>query len=218
MRPFPAGEGRINISIAGGEQPRWSGAGKELFFVSADRRMMSVAVKATAGPQPSFEAGSPQPMFEVQHMGGFSNQRGSFGKVSGKIMLDRAAKKGSIELTIDTTSIRSFNDRLDAVLKGEDYFNVAKYPTMTFKSSNLMFDGDRLVGADGELTMLDVTKPVSLKVVNFMCGEHPFNKKPMCGAEATATIMRSEWGMKAGIPKSTSDQVRLTLPVEAYRE
>ena len=159
-----------------------------------------------------------QPMFEVQHMGGFSNQRGSFGKVSGKIMLDRAAKKGSIELTIDTTSIRSFNDRLDGVLKGEDYFNVAKYPTMTFKSSNLMFDGDRLVGADGELTMLDVTKPVSLKVVNFMCGEHPFNKKPMCGAEATATIMRSEWGMKAGIPKSTSDQVRLTLPIEAYRE
>jgi hypothetical protein len=65
VRPFPAGEGRINISIAGGEQPRWSGAGKELFFVSADRRMMSVAVKATAGPQPSFEAGSPQPMFEV---------------------------------------------------------------------------------------------------------------------------------------------------------
>jgi polyisoprenoid-binding protein YceI len=89
---------------------------------------------------------------------------------------------------------------------------------MTFKSSKLIFDGDRLVGADGELTMLDVTKPVSLKVEGFMCGENPFNKKPMCGAEAAATIMRSEWGMKTGIPKSTSDQVRLTLPIEAYRE
>lgn len=159
-----------------------------------------------------------QPMFEVQHMGGFSNQRGSFGKVSGKITLDRAAKKGSIEVTIDTTSVRSFSERLDGVLKGDDYFNVAKYPTMTFKSSNLTFDGDRLVGVDGELTMLGVTKPVSLKVVSFMCGDNPFNKKPMCGAEAIATIMRSEWGMKTGIPKSTSDQVRLTLPVEAYRE
>jgi polyisoprenoid-binding protein YceI len=159
-----------------------------------------------------------QPMFEVQHMGGFSNQYGSFAKVSGKIMLDRAARTGSIEVAIDTTSVRSFNDRLDGVLKGEDYFNVAKYPTMVFKSSNLIFDGDRLVAAEGELTMLDVTKPVSLKVVNFMCGDNPFNKKPMCGAEATATIMRSEWGMKTGIPKSSSDQVRLTLPVEAYRE
>jgi len=159
-----------------------------------------------------------QPMFEVQHMGGFSNQHGSFGKLSGKITLDRAAKTGSIDVVIDTTSIRSFNDRLDTVLKGEDYFNVAKYPTMTFKSSKLIFDGDRLVGADGELTMLDVTKPVSLKVEGFMCGENPFNKKPMCGAEAAATIMRSEWGMKTGIPKSTSDQVRLTLPIEAYRE
>ena len=159
-----------------------------------------------------------QPMFDVQHMGGFSNQHGSFTKVAGKVTLDRVARKGSIEITIDTTSVRSFNDRLDGVLKGEDYFNVAKYPTMVFKSSNLIFDGDRLVGAEGELTMLDVTKPVSLKVVSFMCGDNPFNKKPMCGAEASATIMRSEWGMKSGIPKSSSDQVRLTLPVEAYKE
>ncbi|HXX86769.1 MAG TPA: YceI family protein [Casimicrobiaceae bacterium] len=159
-----------------------------------------------------------QPMFEVQHMGGFSNQHGSFGKLSGKIILDRAAKKGSVDVTIDTSSVRSFSERLDVHLKGEDYFDVAKYPTMTFKSSNLVFDGDRLVGVNGELTMLGVTKPVSLKVVNFVCGDNPFNKKPMCGAEATATIMRSEWGMKTGIPKSSSDEVRLTLPVEAYRE
>jgi len=159
-----------------------------------------------------------QPMFEVQHMGGFSNQAGSFAKVSGKIMLDRAAGTGSIEVVIDAASVRSFNERLDGVLKGEDYFNVAKYPSITFKSSKLTFDGDRLVGVDGELTMLGVTRPVALKVVTFMCGDNPFNKKPMCGAEATATIMRSEWGMKTGIPKSSSDQVRLALPVEAYRE
>jgi polyisoprenoid-binding protein YceI len=159
-----------------------------------------------------------QPMFDVQHMMGFSTQHGSFSKVNGKVTLDRAAKNGSIDVTIDTNSIRSFNEKLDTVLKGEDYFDVAKYPTMTFKSSKLAFDGDRLVGADGELTMLGVTKPVSLKVVNFMCGDNPFNKKPMCGAEATTTIKRSEWGMKSGIPKSSSDDVRLTLPIEAYRE
>jgi polyisoprenoid-binding protein YceI len=159
-----------------------------------------------------------QPLFEAQHLGGFSTQRGSFGKVSGKVVLDRATHKGSVDVTIDTTSIRTFNEKLDTNMKGEDFFNVAKYPTMSFKSSNLVFDGDKLVTIDGELMMLGVAKPVSLKVTSFMCGDHPFNKKPMCGAEATATIKRSEWGMKYGIPKAVSDEVKLTLPIEAYRE
>ena len=159
-----------------------------------------------------------QPVFEVQHLMGYSNQHGSFGKVSGKITLDRTAKKGSVEFTIDTTSIRTLTEKLETHMKGEDFFNVAKYPTMTFKSTNVIFDGDRVTGVDGELTMIGVTRPVSLKVVNFVCGEHPFNKKPMCGAEATTTIKRSEWGMKYGVPKAVGDDVRLTLPVEAYRE
>jgi len=158
-----------------------------------------------------------QPIFEVQHMG-FSLQRGSFTKLSGKVTLDRAAKKGSVDVTIDTTSIRTIDPRLDTHVKSEDFFNVAKYPTMTFKSTSLTFDGDRVVGMDGELTLLGVTKPVALKVVNDVCGEHPFNKKPMCGAEATTTIKRSEWGMKYGIPRAVSDDVRLTLPIEAYKD
>jgi polyisoprenoid-binding protein YceI len=160
-----------------------------------------------------------QPGFEVVHMGGFSLQRGVFAKgASGKVTLDRTAHKGMIDITIDTTSVRSLNERLDTNLKGEDYFNVAKYPTMTFKSSNLSFDGDKLVGAQGELTMLGVAKPVTLKVANFNCGEQPFNKKPLCGAEVTTTIKRSEWGMNAGIPRSVSDEVRIAIPIEAYRE
>ncbi len=158
-----------------------------------------------------------QPMFEVQHMG-FSLQRATFTKISGKVVLDRNAHKGAVDVTIDTASIRSFSDRLDAHIRGEDFFNVAKYPTMSFKSSNLIFDGDKLVTVDGELTMLGIARPVSLKVTNFACGEHPFNKKPMCGVEASTTIKRSEWGMKYGIPKAVGDDVRIILPVEAYRE
>jgi polyisoprenoid-binding protein YceI len=103
-------------------------------------------------------------------------------------------------------------------MKGEQYFNVEKYPTMSFKSTNLQFDGDKLVGAEGELTMIGVTKPVTLKVANFTCGENPFNKKPMCAGEASAQIKRSEWGMKAGIPKSSSDDVRIIIPIEAYQD
>jgi polyisoprenoid-binding protein YceI len=132
-----------------------------------------------------------QPTFEARHMG-FSQQRGSFARSTGKITLDRAAKKGTVEVVIDTTSIKTFDPRLDDQMKSENFFNVAKYPTLT--------------------------RPVSLKVTNFVCGEHPINKKPMCGAEATTTIVRSEWGMKYALPKSVSDEIKLTMPVEAYRE
>jgi polyisoprenoid-binding protein YceI len=91
------------------------------------------------------------------------------------------------------------------------------YPTITFKSTNLNFDGDRVVSVDGELTLLGVTKPVTLAVANESCAEHPFNKRPMCGAEASATVKRSEWGMKYGIPKAVADDVHLIIPIEAYR-
>src|SRR6476469_1580667 len=139
-----------------------------------------------------------QPQWVATHIG-FSNQHGSFGKATGKIVLDRAAKKGSIDVSIDATSIRTYDERLDKVVKSERFFNVEKFPTLTFKSTNLAFDGDKLVGADGELTMLGVTRPVSLKISNLGCGEQAFNKKPMCGAEATATIKRSDWGMTDGL-------------------
>ena len=158
-----------------------------------------------------------QPNFEVRHMG-FSLQRGSFGKATGKVVLDRAAKKGSVDVTIDTTSIKTIDPRLDTHAKSADFFNVEKYPTMTFKSTNMTFDGDRVVGLDGELTLLGVTKPVTLKVANDVCGEHPINKRPMCGAEATTTIKRSDWGMKYGIPRAVSDEVKITIPIEAYKE
>lgn len=158
-----------------------------------------------------------QPMFEVKHMG-FSIQRGSFAKATGKVTLDRVAKRGTIDVTIDTNSIKTIDPRLDVHVKGEDFFDVAKYPTMMFKSSHLIFDGDQVIAAEGEFTMLGVTKPVTLKVTNFVCGDHPVNRRPMCGAEATTTIKRSEWGMSYGIPKALGDDVKISIPIEAYKE
>ena len=158
-----------------------------------------------------------QPNFEVRHMG-YSIQRGSFGKATGTITLDRAAKKGSVDITIDATSIKTIDPRLDKHVQSEDFFNVAKYPTITFKSNKLIFDGDRVVAVEGELTMIGVTKPVTLTVDNETCGEHPINKKPMCGAQASATVKRSDWGMKYGLPRAVGDDVHLVIPVEAYKE
>lgn len=159
-----------------------------------------------------------QPQWETRHIG-MSPQRGSFGKVTGKVVLDRDAKKGSIDMTIDATSIRTFDGRLDAIVKGDRFFNVEKFPTITFKSDKFTFEGERVVQVDGDLTMLGVTKPVSFKVVNFVCGENPFNKKPMCGAEADATIKRSEWGMTNGLNiNNPGDEIKLMIPIEGYRE
>jgi polyisoprenoid-binding protein YceI len=180
---------------------------------------VAVAVPAMAAEESYvIEPVHSQPQWETRHIG-MAPQRGSFGKVSGKVTLDRDAKKGSIDMTIDATSIRTFDGRLDAIVKGDRFFNVEKFPTLIFKSDKVAFDGDRIVGVDGDLTMIGVTKPVSFKVTNFVCGENPFNKKPMCGAEATATIKRSEWGMTNGLNiNNPADEVKLMIPIEGYRE
>ena len=191
---------------------------RRLAVASLTLGLAVLAVRAFAEDVYNIDPIHSQPMYEIQHMKGISVQHGSFGKLTGKVTLDRPAKKGTIDVTIDTSTIRSHDARLDNILKGEDYFNVAKYPTMTFKSSDVKFDGDNVVGAEGELTMIGVTKPVTLKMTRFTCGENPFNKKPVCGGEATATIKRSDWGMKTGIPVSSGDDVKLILPIEAYKE
>jgi polyisoprenoid-binding protein YceI len=187
------------------------------YIAGATLALMVAASAAAAEDIYAIEPVHSQPMFAVQHMG-FSIQRGTFGRATGKVTLDRSAHKGTIDVAIDTTSIKTIDPRLDTEMKGEDFFNVAKYPTMTFRSSNLTFDGDRLVGAEGALTMIGVTRPVALKVANFVCGDHPLNRKAMCGAEVTATIRRSEWGMNYGTPRSIGDEVRITIPIEAYKE
>jgi polyisoprenoid-binding protein YceI len=180
------------------------------FFVGA-----LIALPAAAEEVYVLDPAHSQPQWEAHHIG-FSDQRGSFTKVEGKIALDRAAKKGSVDVSIDATSVRSYNDRLDAILKGERFFNVEKFPTISFKSSDVRFDGDRVVAINGELTMLGVTKPVALTVTHFACGPNPFNQRPMCGGVAKTTIKRSEWGITSGLQiRNPDDEINLMLPVEA---
>ena len=179
----------------------------------------AVVAPVLAAPQTYvIEPAHSQPQWETNHVG-FSDQRGSFQKVEGKIVIDREEKKGQVDITIDATSIRTFDARLDAIVKGERFFNVDKFPTITFKSTDVKFDGDRVVAVNGDLTMLGVTRPVSLTVTKFACGASPFNKKPLCGARAATTIKRSEWGMTNGLAiGNPSDEVALMLPVEAFLE
>lgn len=156
------------------------------------------------------------PRFEYNHLG-YSIQVSRFDKTSGKITLDRAAKTGSVDVTIDAKSVNTglalFNEHIQA----EDYFHTAKYPTITFKSSNLKFDGDKLVAVDGDLTVKGVTRPVTLTVTSFHCMPHPMLKKDACGANATTKIKRSEFNAGKSAP-FVSDEVTLTIPVEAIKE
>lgn len=153
--------------------------------------------------------------FEVGHLG-ITWIRGRFNKTSGKITLDRAEKKGSIEAEIDVASVDTGYARRDQLLQNENYFNVAQYPTMTFRSSKLRFNGDALAGAEGELTLLGVTRPVTLDITSFKCINHPVNKREICGAVAIGTIQRSEFGMTKA-SKSISEEVRIYLNIEAIR-
>ncbi|MDZ4200823.1 MAG: YceI family protein [Gallionella sp.] len=156
------------------------------------------------------------PVFEVNHLG-FSTQRGRFNSSKGKITLDTAAKKGSVELVIDTASLDMGLDKWNEHMKAEDFFNVEFYPTMRFASNKLIFDGDKVVAAEGSFTLLGVTKPLTLTVSNFRCAPHPMNKKQACGADVSATIKRSEFGMSKYVP-GVSDEVKLFSPVEAFKD
>lgn len=156
------------------------------------------------------------PIFEVSHLG-FSVQHGRFNKTSGTVTLDTAAKKGSVDLTIDVASLDMGFPLWDQHMADEGFFNTAKFPTMSFKSNKLIFDGDKVVGAEGEFTLLGVTKPLKLTVSNFKCGANPMTKKDMCGAEISATLKRSDFGMSKYVPM-VGDEIKITSPVEAYKQ
>jgi polyisoprenoid-binding protein YceI len=157
-----------------------------------------------------------RPTYEVMHLG-YSIQRGRFNKTSGKITVDTAAKTGSAEVTIDAASIDSGVPKLDEHLKSEDFFNVAKNPTITFKSASFPFDGERVKNVTGDLTMNGVTRPVTLTANLFQCAPHPMNKKPECGGDFITTVKRSDFGIKYGIP-AVGDEVTLRIPVEAIKD
>ena len=153
--------------------------------------------------------------FEIEHLG-ITTISGRFDKVSGKITLDRAAKTGSIEAEMDAATINTGFAARDKLLRSEDYFHTEKFPTLTYRATKLNFKDDALVSADGELTMLGVTKPVSLQLTTFKCIVHPVNKRDICGAVARTTIKRADFGMTRA-SRSLGEEVRITINLEAIK-
>jgi polyisoprenoid-binding protein YceI len=156
------------------------------------------------------------PRFEYSHFG-YSNQQQRFDKTSGKIVIDRAAKTGSVDVSIDTTSVNTGYALFNQHLQGEDFFDTAKYPAITFKSTKVKFEGDKPVAVEGNLTIKGVTKPVTLTVTSFHSMPHPMLKKDAIGANATTKVKRSEFNMGKNVPY-VGDEVTLTIAVEAIKE
>jgi polyisoprenoid-binding protein YceI len=131
--------------------------------------------------------------------------------------LDLAAKKGSVEFTIDTRSIDMGSAAWSAHLKDDDLFNVAQFPTMRFKSDKLIFEDNKVVAAEGQFTMLGVTKPLKVLVSNFQCGISSVDKRSLCSGNVSANIKRSDFGLTKYIPV-VSDEVSISVPVDAYKD
>jgi polyisoprenoid-binding protein YceI len=157
------------------------------------------------------------PSFEADHFGGLSVWRGKFDKSEGYVMLDRAGKSGSVDITIDTTSIDFGNQGLNKHASGPDMFDVAKYPTATYKGK-LVFNGDTPTDVDGQLTLHGVTKPVTLHINKFKCMVNPMSKKDVCGADASATFNRADFGIGFGTQMGFNPETKLAIQVEAIKQ
>lgn len=157
------------------------------------------------------------PSFEADHMGGLSTWRGKLNTTSGKVTYDQEGQAGTVDITIDVASIDFGNDRLNEHAKSPDIFDVAKFPTATYKGKLAGFENGAPTEVDGTLELHGVSKPVKLKINSFLCKPNPMNKKETCGADASATISRDDFGVDYGKAYGFKQEVKLQIQVEAVK-
>lgn len=177
----------------------------------------AVAAPALAAPETFVIDGTHTfPRFSYSHFG-FSTQLSRFDKTSGKVVVDRAAKTGTVDVTIDTTSVNTGYGTFNEHIQGEDFLDTAKHPTATFKSTKVVFEGDKPVAVEGNLTLKGVTRPVTLTVTSFKAMPHPMLKKDAIGANAWTVVKRSEFNAGKYAP-NVGDEVRIDIAIEATKE
>lgn len=155
--------------------------------------------------------------FEISHFGTSTN-RGRFDKKQGSVQLDRAAKTGKLEVTIDTASINTGTEPFNKHLQSKDFLDVASHPSAKFVSEQFSFNGDKVSEIAGQFTLLGKTAPLTLKALNFNCYQNSMLKREVCGGDFEATMQRSQWGVNWGLNMGMPDQVRLVIQVEGVRQ
>jgi len=156
-----------------------------------------------------------QPSFEFSHMG-ISVWRGKFTQTSGKLNLDRAARKGDVQVLVNTRSIDFGHKAMNQFAMTEDWLNVEWHPTMSYQG-NLRFEGDNPVAVDGTLTLLGNSKPLTLRINSFKCIPHPIFKREVCGADAVGDFNRADFGMKL-YSDGEAGRINLRIQVEALKD
>ncbi len=157
------------------------------------------------------------PSFEADHMGGLSVWRGKFTKSSGKVMFDKQAKSGTIDVSVDTASVDFGHAKMDEHARSDQIFDVAKFPTATFAGTFSKFKGGIPVEAKGTFSLHGVSKPLTLVIKSFLCKQNPMSKKEVCGADASAVFDRSQFGVDYGKAYGFKMDVKLQIQVEAIR-
>ena len=157
-------------------------------------------------------------VWEAKHFATSTN-RGQWDKTDGEITLDKAAKSGKVDVTIDMSSINTGIAPFNNHLKGSDFFDVANHPTARFVGEQLKFDGDKIVEVAGNMTIRGKTNPALLKAASYNCYENARLKREVCGGDFETVIKRSTYDINWGIAeKFTSDDIKVTIQVEAIKQ
>ena len=146
-----------------------------------------------------------------------SKVRGRFGVDGGTVTIAEDPNQSSVDATINVQSLESGDVKRDEHLRSADFFNVAEFPRMTFKSTAVHFGAEYPTSVEGNLTLLGSTKPVTLTFERFKCVQNTPPRKDRCGGNAVGKIKRSDFGMKTGIP-NIGDEVALNIMFEGDKE
>jgi polyisoprenoid-binding protein YceI len=157
------------------------------------------------------------PSFEVDHFGGLSTWRGTFKKSSGIVTLDTEAKTGTVDVVIDTTTVDFAHDKLNEHVSSAEMLDVARYPTAEYQGKFADFANGAPRTLTGLLTLHGITKPVTLTINSFKCIEHPMLKKQVCGADASGSFNRAEFGVSYGQQYGFKQDVLLRIQVEGVK-
>jgi polyisoprenoid-binding protein YceI len=157
------------------------------------------------------------PSFDVDHFGGLSTWRGNFKKSSGTVTLDAEAKTGTVDVVIDTATVDFAHDKLNEHVSSPEVLDVAKYPTAEYKGRFVEFANGAPKTVAGTLTLHGVTKPVTLTINSFKCIEHPMLKKQVCGADASGSFNRADFGVNYGQQYGFKQDVLLHIQVEGVK-
>jgi polyisoprenoid-binding protein YceI len=192
---------------------------KKPFLLAMGLLAASAATSAVAAPATyQLDPTHLYPSFETDHFGGVSVWRGKFNKSSGKVVLDRAAKTGTVEATIDMTSVAIGNSVLDTELKSAKFFDTEKFPTAVYKGTFSAFNGDVPTEVQGTLTLHGITKPVTLKLETFKCFINPMIKREVCGTEASGSFNRDDFGIDFGKAYGFLMSTKLHIQAEGVKQ